>query len=148
MSSQNDPIQLVLAEVLNLRDEFHRLGDEFQLLKESRDTRPILDRIYAEISDLKSDVSELKSDVSELKSLKQEIAELRAEMTDLKAEVADMKVDLVELKAQVGRLDVRVANVEARVKSVDTTFAQFVRYNLERQLDIEERVTRLEGRSS
>ena len=60
-----------------------------------------LQRIEADIAELKVDIAELKVDVAELKV---DVAELKVDVAELKTDVAELKTDVAELKTDVGDL--------------------------------------------
>ena len=61
-----------------------------------------LERVEADIVELKADVAVLKTDVAELKAdvavLKTDVAELKTDVTELKTDVAMLKGDVLEMK--------------------------------------------------
>ena len=72
------------------------------LTNEFRDVPLRLDRVEADIREMKVDIRRLKSDVAELKSdvaeLKSDIAELKSDIVELKSDVAELKGDSLEFK--------------------------------------------------
>ena len=74
------------------------------LVSEQQQTNQRLDRIEADVAELKTDVAELKTDVAELK-----------------ADVARLKTDVARLETNVARLETNVARVETDVYKSKTT---------------------------
>ena len=60
-----------------------------------------LDRIEADIREMKVDIRRLKTDVAELKT---DVAELKTDVAELKTDVAELKTDVAELKTDVAAL--------------------------------------------
>ncbi len=60
-----------------------------------------LERIEADVAELKTDVAELKTDVAELKT---DVAELKTDVAELKTDVAELKTDVANLKTDVAVL--------------------------------------------
>jgi len=88
------------------------------LVSEQQQTNQRLDRIEADVAELKTDVAELKTDVAELKT---DVAELKTDVAELKADVARLKTDVARLETNVARLETNVARVETDVYKSKTT---------------------------
>ena len=71
-----------------------------------------LERIEADIAELKVDVAELKTDVAELKT---DVAELKTDVTQLKTDVTQLKTDVTQLKTDVTQLKTDVTQLKTDV---------------------------------
>ena len=78
-----------------------------------------LDRMEADVAEMKIDVRRLKTDVSELKTdvsqLKVDVSQLKIDVSELKTDVSRLKIDVSELKTDVSRLKIDVSELKTDV---------------------------------
>ena len=113
----------ILAAIKGLEGRFIGLEERFNGLEEKvdkrlQDTRPIWDKLSADIGELKGDVAELKGDVAELKegqnALRTEVREIRTHMRDMDRKLSIFNDRLVEIQADYRDIYDRVREMEAQ----------------------------------
>jgi uncharacterized coiled-coil DUF342 family protein len=128
--SVDDKLNLILAELADMRT-WRAKVDAF-MEDRSRDTQPMLDRVYKEIADTRG---EMREQIAELRGeMREQIAELRGEMHEqiagLRAEMHEQIAGLrAEMHEQIGELRGEIAELRTEMREgfaqVDTRLKHF-----------------------
>ncbi len=106
--TDSEKLDLLLAEMLGMKDEMHGMKADIQGLK-------------GDVQGLKGDVQGLKGDVQGLKgdvqSLKDDMLIMKADIQGLKEDVQNLKDDVQNLKEDVQLLKKKVINIELHLEN-------------------------------
>ena len=103
--SDSEKLNIILTTVQSLGDLIHRL--EQQADERRYDTRPLWEKLQADIADLKESLH------SELGGIKTEIGEIKRSLRDLSRKQGVLYESVLQIQADLRDMDMRVHTLES-----------------------------------
>jgi archaellum component FlaC len=115
--NDSEKLNLILTTMRSLESRVHRV--EQQADEKRYDTRPLWEKLQADIADLKESVhSELGGIKSELSGIKTDIGGIKSEIDGIKSEIFGIKSEISEIKRSLRDLSRKQAVVYESVLQI------------------------------
>ena len=123
--NDSEKLNMILTTMRSLESRVHRL--EQQADEKRYDTRPLWEKLQADIADLKeslhSEIVGVKSEIGGIKSeivgVKSEIGGIKSEIGGIKSEIGEIKRSLRDLSRKQGVLNESVLQIHADLRDMD-----------------------------